>query len=116
MIQEFLLHIGLLLAGSATGTPPLESVVTRGLEIQEAITNVVLKNDWSKGFLAEAKKRGMDGMGQLRSLLVSFITAGQATPGTTFYAMWVINKLNSDRTNLVPLYEKDWVCASRLFS
>jgi len=107
MISELLGHIAILLAGAATGTSPPESVVTRGLEIQEAITNVVLKNDWSKGFLAEAKKRGMDGMGKLRSLLLSFIVAGQATPGTTFYAMWVINKLNSDRKNLVPLYEKD---------
>lgn len=81
--------------------------IERSLHIQKTIEEEVLKGEWSKGFLAEAKKRGMDGPGQLRSLLVSFIIAGFGAPGTGLYSAYVIGQLNSDSQRMVPLYLKD---------
>jgi hypothetical protein len=97
---------GLQAAWASLGEIAADSLAARGIEMQKKIEAKVMEGKWSKEFLEEAKKRGLDGPGELRSLLVSFIVAGFSSPGTTFFASHVIAFIRKSPKNL-ELYMKD---------
>lgn len=76
MVDELNSGVGMLLAGN-----PSEASIKRGLFMQETLEKALLKTEFSKTFLAGAKKRGLDGNGLIRNLILSFIAAGYLGTG-----------------------------------
>eukprot|EP00930_Biecheleria_cincta_P002204 TRINITY_DN103224_c0_g1_i1.p1 TRINITY_DN103224_c0_g1~~TRINITY_DN103224_c0_g1_i1.p1 ORF type:complete len:506 (+),score=72.39 TRINITY_DN103224_c0_g1_i1:53-1570(+) len=109
MAYEFLAQIGTLTTVVAqTGILP-EAMVTRGQEIQRKLVDKIIERSdgFADKFMAEAKARGMDGKEALQNLFVAAVGAGMHAPGTTLYVVYVISKLNEDRSSMIPLYKKD---------
>lgn len=91
-----------------TGFLP-EYMVKRGQEAQKAAIDAIIKRSdgFADKFMAEAERRGQNGREALTTLFLAMVGAGMHAPGTTLFVVYVIVKLNEDRSKMVPLYKKD---------
>jgi len=96
----------LSVVGNAVALGCNDKTSAQAIEFQKNIENKVLTGKWSKEFLAEAKKRGLNGEEKLRELIFSFLGAGYGAPGTAFFAMHLITFIRGNPER-VALYQKD---------
>jgi hypothetical protein len=94
-----------LLAPSALGIPVLATAGQKMASIRKKFFDRVVASQVGKGFIAEAEKRGMDGMKRIDEMVWITMFAGYG--GTSNLAMETVKFILKDPAKHVKLFKKD---------